>query len=122
MNVVVEVLSPVLLLAGAVFCLFGAIGLVRLPSLASRLQAATKPQSLGLLLVLVGAALRLPLASATTLLLVGLFQVVTAPVISQLVGRAAYRSGTWRPEVIVLDEMAERLDGDRSGGREERPH
>lgn len=122
MNVVTEVLSPVLLLAGAVFCLLGGIGLIRLPSLASRLQAATKPQTLGLLLVLVGAALRVPLESATTLLLVALFQVVTAPVISQLVGRSAYRSGTWHPEVIVLDEMAERLDGDRSGGREERPH
>lgn len=118
MNPVVEVLSLVLLLAGAAFCLLGAVGLIRLPSLASRLQAATKPQTLGLLLVLVGTALRVPLDSAATLLLVALFQIATAPVISQLVGRSAYRSGTWRPEVIVVDELAERLGGgsDRDGG------
>jgi multicomponent Na+:H+ antiporter subunit G len=115
----VEVLSLALLLAGAGLCLLGAVGVLRLPSLASRLQAATKPQTLGLLLVLVGTALRVPLASAATLLLVALFQIVTAPVISQLVGRSAYHSGTWRPEVIVVDELAERL-GDRGcerGGR-----
>lgn len=103
---VVDVVSAVLLLTGALSCLLGVIGLVRLPSMLSRLQAATKPQTLGLLLVLAGTALRVPLDSAVTLLLVGLFQVITAPVVSQLVGRSAYRSGTVRPEVLVVDELA----------------
>ncbi len=103
-----DVISAVLLLVGALSCLLGAVGLVRLPSLLSRLQAATKPQTLGLLLVLAGTALRVPLDSAVTLLLVGLFQVLTAPVVSQLVGRSAYRSGAVRPEVLVTDELAAR--------------
>jgi multicomponent Na+:H+ antiporter subunit G len=105
---VTDVISAVLLLVGALSCLLGALGLVRLPSLLSRLQAATKPQTLGLLLVLAGTALRVPLDSAVTLLLVGLFQVLTAPVVSQLVGRSAYRSGAVRPEVLVADELADR--------------
>ena len=71
---------------GALSCLLGAIGLVRLPDLPARLQAATKPQTLGLSLILLGTALRVELASAVTLVLVVLFQVITAPVISQLVG------------------------------------
>lgn len=103
-----DVISAVLLLLGALSCLLGAVGLVRLPSLLSRLQAATKPQTLGLLLVLAGTALRVPVESAVTLLLVALFQVLTAPVISQLVGRSAYRSGAVRPEVLVTDELAAR--------------
>ncbi len=113
----VEVVSAVLMLTGATSCLLGAIGLVRLPDLPARLQAATKPQTLGLALVLLGTALRVELASAVTLGLVVLFQVMTAPVVSQLVGRAAYRSGGVPPGVLVVDELAERLsaDGDRPG-------
>jgi multicomponent Na+:H+ antiporter subunit G len=109
-----DVVSAVLLLLGALSCLLGALGLLRLPSLLSRLQAATKPQTLGLLLVLAGTALRVDLDSAVTLLLVALFQVTTAPVVAQLVGRSAYRSGSVRPEVLVLDELADRMPRDRA--------
>lgn len=105
----VDILSAALLLAGAAQCLLGALGLVRLPSLLSRMQAATKPQTLGLLLILAGAALRVPLDSAVTLLLVGVFQVITAPVISQLIGRSAYRSGSVQRKILVVDELAGRM-------------
>jgi multicomponent Na+:H+ antiporter subunit G len=121
---VADVISAALMLLGALSCLIGAIGLVRLPDLAARLQAATKPQTLGLALVLLGTALRVELASAVTLVLVVLFQVITAPVISQLVGRAAYRSGAIPEGGLVVDELADRLppgeeEGSEEGGREE---
>ena len=120
MSSVVELVSVGLMLAGALSCLLGAIGLVRLPDLPARLQAATKPQTLGLALVLLGTALRVELASAVALLLVVLFQVITAPVVSQLVGRAAYRSGAVPEGALVVDELAEHLPddgGDGAGGR-----
>ncbi|MGH3908528.1 MAG: monovalent cation/H(+) antiporter subunit G [Pseudonocardiaceae bacterium] len=103
------VLSATLLLAGATSCLLGALGLLRLPDLPARLQAATKPQTLGLLLILLGTAVRLEPPSAAALLLVALFQVLTAPVIAQLLGRAAYRSGAFRRDVLVVDELADRI-------------
>jgi multicomponent Na+:H+ antiporter subunit G len=109
---VADVVSAVLMLGGALSCLLGAIGLVRLPDLPARLQAATKPQTLGLSLILLGTALRVELASAVTLVLVVLFQVITAPVISQLVGRAAYRSGGFPDDTLVVDELAEHLPAD----------
>lgn len=102
-----DVASAALMLLGALSCLLGALGLVRLPSLLSRLQAATKPQTLGLFLILAGTALRVDLQSAATLLLVGLFQVITAPVLSQIVGRSVHRSGGVRPEALVVDERPE---------------
>jgi multicomponent Na+:H+ antiporter subunit G len=111
-TLLVDVVSGTLLIAGALQCLLGAIGLVRLPSLLGRLQAATKPQTLGLLLILAGAALRVPLESAATLVLVAVFQLITAPVLSELVGRSAYRSGAVRPEILVADELADRLRAD----------
>ena len=54
------------------------------------------------------------LESAVTLLLVGLFQVITAPVISQLLGRSAYRGGTVRRELLVVDELAGKMPEARS--------
>ena len=101
--------SAVLLITGATFCLLGALGLLRFPDLPSRLQAATKPQTLGLLLILLGTALRLDVEDAATLGLVALFQVLTAPVISQLLGRSAYRAGSMRRDLLVVDELGARL-------------
>lgn len=112
--IVRDVASATLLLSGAVFCLLGAVGLVRFPDLPTRLQAATKPQTLGLLLVLAGAAVRVEPSHVPGLVLVALFQVITAPVLAQLFGRAAYRVGDHLPSVLVTDELAERLREDRS--------
>ena len=115
MTPVVAVVAAVLMLLGALSCLLGAIGLVRLPDLPARLQAATKPQTLGLSLVLLGTALRVELASAVTLVLVVVFQVLTAPVVSQLVGRAAYRSGGVPEGALVVDELAAHVPADADG-------
>lgn len=109
---VADVVSAVLLLAGGLSCLLGALGLVRLPDVAARLQAATKPQTLGLLLVLLGVAVRLEFENSSTLVLVMMFQVLTAPVISQVVGRSAYRSGTIDRDGLVVDELAGRVSAD----------
>jgi multicomponent Na+:H+ antiporter subunit G len=119
-NPVMDVLAAVLMLLGGLSCLLGALGLARLPDLPARLQAATKPQTLGLSLVLLGTALRVELTSAVTLVLVVAFQVLTAPVVSQLVGRAAYRSGGVPEGALVVDELAAHVPADADGsGRPE---
>ncbi|MCP2253877.1 multicomponent Na+:H+ antiporter subunit G [Prauserella aidingensis] len=106
-------ISAVLLIAGALFCVIGAWGMVRLPDTLSRLQAATKPQTLGLLLVLAGTAVRLEPHFAVGLVLAGLFQVITAPVLSQLLGRAAYRTGGVDRSTLAVDELSQRLRAGR---------
>lgn len=117
MSAVLDVVAAVLMLVGGVSCLLGGVGLVRLPDLPARLQAATKPQTVGLLLILLGAALRVELASAVTLGLVAMFQIITAPVISQLVGRSAYRSGAVPAEDLVRDDLASGARPDGPGTR-----
>ncbi|WP_219419269.1 monovalent cation/H(+) antiporter subunit G [Pseudonocardia nigra] len=114
MTSIQDVIAAVLLLLGATSSLLGAVGLLRLPDLPARLQAATKAQTLGLLLVLAAAALRVEPRDAATLVLVAMFQVITAPVVSQLVGRSAYRSGSLGRETLVVDELAERMARERS--------
>jgi len=82
--------GDVLILGGAVWSLLGGIGLLRFPDVLTRMHAATKPQVLGLLMVLLGVALRLRTADdVTTLILVGLFQTWTVPVAAHMVARAA---------------------------------
>ncbi|MEU3310284.1 monovalent cation/H(+) antiporter subunit G [Nocardiopsis sp. NPDC055551] len=108
------------ILAGALLSFVAGIGLVRFPDLLSRMHAASKPQVLGLLLVLVGIGFRLLPAEETgvfslgTLFLVGLFQVVTVPVAGHIVARVGYRTGRIRHDLVSTDELAERLATRRS--------
>ena len=94
------------LLAGAFLCLTAGVGLLRFPDVLSRMHAGTKPQTLGLVLVLVGLALRLRSGGAVwALVLVVLFQMLTAPVAAHMVGRAGYRTGKVRTDLLVVDEL-----------------
>lgn len=113
--IVRDVVCAVLLLSGALFCVVGAYGMLRFADVPGRAQAATKPQTLGLLLILAGAAVRLEPKYAVGLALVGVFQVITAPVLAQLFGRAAYRTGAVEWPSLVADDLGDRLRAERQG-------
>lgn len=111
MSTFLDVLGAVLVLLGALLALAAAIGLLRLPDVLSRMHAATKPQTAGLVLVVIGSALSLRTSVDTWMLvLVGVFQLITAPVTAHLVGRLAYRSGGVREDLLYRDDLAERED------------
>ena len=100
------VVSSALMLTGVLLALVAAVGLVRLPDVLSRMHAATKPATLGLLLITVGAALRMQDAGdAVKLVLVAAFQFLTAPVAAHMIGRAAYRSGAGAVDELVVDDL-----------------
>lgn len=102
--------GAVLLFVGAAISLFGALGMVLMPDVLSRSHAATNPQALGMLLVLMGVALRLRSGiDLGTLGLVGFFQLLTGPVAAHLVARVAYRTGYAGREGLVFDELDEQL-------------
>lgn len=110
MTSVFDVLSAICLLLGASLSLAAGIGVLRFPDVLSRQHAASKPQVLGLLLILVGVGLRLRTGlDVTTLVLVAVFQMTTAPVAAHMVGRAAYRSRRVRRDRLVVDELGDRL-------------
>ncbi|ASW57516.1 sodium:proton antiporter [Plantactinospora sp. KBS50] len=107
MRALADVLSAVCLLAGGLLSFLAAVGLIRFPDVLSRIHAVTKPQILGVLLVLAGVALRLRYpADLGMILLVAVFQLITAPVAAQMIGRAAYRSGKVRRDLLDVDEVA----------------
>jgi multicomponent Na+:H+ antiporter subunit G len=105
---VLDVVAVGFLLAGAFLCLTAGVGLVRFPDVLSRMHAGTKPQVLGTLLVMVGGAIRLyGLAAAWMLLLVAVFQLLTAPVSAHMISRVAYRRRHVRRDLLLVDELSE---------------
>ena len=101
-----DVVAVVLLLAGAFLCLTAGLGLVRFHDVLTRMHAGTKPQVLGILLIMVGGAIRLEGWSATwMLLLVAVFQMLTAPVSAHMISRVAYRRRHVRRDLMVVDEL-----------------
>ncbi|MEU4715593.1 monovalent cation/H(+) antiporter subunit G [Micromonospora purpureochromogenes] len=105
---VADWLGAVALVAGALLSLAAGIGVLRFPDVLDRMHAATKPQVLGALLLLLGLALRLRSpADLGMIALVAVFQLATAPVTAQMIGRAAYRSGRVDRTLLDRDELAE---------------
>jgi multicomponent Na+:H+ antiporter subunit G len=114
---VVEVVSSALLLGGVGLAVVAGVGLLRFPDVFSRMHAATKPATLGLLMVCLGAAMVMDdPAHRSKLLLVAAFQFLTAPVAAHMIGRAAYRSGTGDLEGLVVDDLREVSDGSATPG------
>ena len=118
LDTVRDVVTAVLMLPGATLCLLGGLGLLRFPDTLSRLHAVAKAQTAGLVLVLVGVALQLSVGYALMLMLVILFQLLTVPVLGQIVGRAAYRTAAAHRTVEVADELGERLTRERGAARD----
>jgi len=108
---VVDAVAAGCLIGGALLSLSAGVALLRFPDLLSRMHAATKPQVLGLLLVLVGCGLRLRTGGdIATLLLIGAFQLATAPVAAHMIGRAGYRDRQADSELLLTDELAPVID------------
>lgn len=102
----VDLISSALLLGGVALAVLAGLGLVRFPDVFSRMHAATKPATLGIVLVTLGAALRQDQGDdAVKLLLVAAFQFLTAPVAAHMIGRAAYRSGAGGLDELVVDDL-----------------
>jgi multicomponent Na+:H+ antiporter subunit G len=95
------------LIAGGVLVLLAGVGVMRFDDVFARMHAATKAATLGLLLIVVGAIIRVDDASGVTkLLLVVALQLITAPLAAHMVGRAAYRANGPSPGTAI-DELAD---------------
>jgi len=115
---VADVVGLILLFLGALLCLAAAVGLLRFPDLLTRMHAGTKPQVLGVLLILLGVGLRLRSGlDVGMLVLIGTFQLLTVPVGAHLVGRAGFRTGQVAPTDIHLGPPSEHEHPDPDTGR-----
>ncbi len=86
------ILGNFFILIGALFLFLGALGLVRMPDVYNRIQAGTKAVTLGSLALLFGVAFHHP-GWIPKLFLIALFILLTSPVGSSTIARAAYLAG-----------------------------
>jgi multicomponent Na+:H+ antiporter subunit G len=103
-----ELLGGVLVALGVGLVATAGLGLLRLPDAYTRMSAVTKPASLGVVLVLLGAlALAPSWGNAAKVLAAVVLQLVTAPAGGFAIGRAAYRAGAPLAPQTGYDELAD---------------
>ncbi|WP_378144071.1 monovalent cation/H(+) antiporter subunit G [Cnuibacter sp. UC19_7] len=103
-----EVITAILVLLSAFLCFAAAVGLIRFRDVLTRLHAATKPQVLGLIAIVIDVAVSMPSVATVTLAvaIIG-FQSLTAPLAAHMAGRAAYRTKHYDPALLLRDEHAD---------------
>lgn len=90
MSAAIDILSWVLLVAGGVFCVIGALGLVRMPDFFTRMHAASVTDTLGAGLMLAGLVLQAGLTLVTVkLIVIGLLILLTSPAATHALAQAA---------------------------------
>lgn len=102
----IELIGSLFILAGAVFLFSAGLGLLRMPDAYTRIQAGTKATTLGNMLVLTGIAFYHP-GWTFKLILVIYFVLMTNPVSSHALSRAAYRIRTPMTSSTITDALAE---------------
>jgi multicomponent Na+:H+ antiporter subunit G len=98
----------IFIIVGLAFDLFGCLGLVRLPDVYNRLQAATKCVTMGTCSILFGSFLIVGFTAAgMKALLCMVFLLLTAPVAAHAIARGAHRSGVTLWQGSVVDHYKE---------------
>jgi len=104
----VDIIGLIFITIGLAFDLFGCLGLVRLPDVYNRLQAATKCVTLGTCSILFGTFLIVgPVAAGMKALLCMVFLLLTAPVSAHAISRGAHKAGVKLCEGSVADKYEE---------------
>jgi multicomponent Na+:H+ antiporter subunit G len=90
----VEFLAMVLLALGGIFCVIGAVGLLRMPDFYTRMHAASVIETLGAGLVIAGLMLLAGLTLATAkLAILGLLIFFASPTATHALAKAAHERG-----------------------------
>jgi multicomponent Na+:H+ antiporter subunit G len=116
LDLLLDLLAAGLVLVGGAFVLLAGVGVVRMPDLFTRMQAATKGATLGAgcLLTAVAVHFRNLDVSARAVLVIA-FVFLTAPVAAHLIARAAYAVGVPLWEGTLRDELKDARSAPEAG-------
>ena len=116
MTLVVDILSWVLILLGSFFTLVGALGMIRMPEVFTRMHAASVIDTLGVGLLIAGMMLQagFTLVTLKLVFLLALFA-VTGPVVTHALAQACLREGV-QPK-LAEDRRSRDRSEEPDGGR-----
>ena len=114
LDFITDVVSLIFIVAGALQVFFASVGMNRFRTTLARIHAVTKPQTVGLIMVIIGVIFRLigdehfdvgQRGDVGMLLLLVLFALMTNPVTAQRLGRVSRREGLYgEEEDIAINE------------------
>jgi multicomponent Na+:H+ antiporter subunit G len=104
-------IGALIILIGSVFLFLAAIGLLRMPDFYTRIQAGTKASTLGTILTFIGLAFLVPNWIGKLLVLI-LFILITNPISSHVLARAAHFIGVPLANISATDKLKEAENND----------
>lgn len=123
---ITDILASFFMLLGTALNLIAAVGIVRMPDLYTRMQAAAKTGTLGVGCIILAVAIYYADPGvATRAGLVILFLFLTNPIAAHMIARAGYFAGAPLWTHTVVDELKGRYDPDthtlRADGMPDKP-
>lgn len=106
MFIINEIIGNLLLITGSLFLFSAGLGVLRMPDTYNRIQTGTKATTLGTILVLVGLAFLHPAWTFKLIILI-FFVMLTNPVSSHALARAAHSIGIFETETTVINQLAD---------------
>jgi multicomponent Na+:H+ antiporter subunit G len=108
---ILEILAGLLLVGGGAFSLISALGVLRLPDVLIRMHASSKAGTVGAGMILLAVAVLYGGGEIVARAIAAIFfLLLTVPVASHMIGRAAYVTGVKLWSGTVIDELRERYD------------
>lgn len=102
----IEWIAAFLLIAGSLFMLVAAIGVVKLSDVYMRMHAITKAASLGAILMLASVSIiYVQWIVWVEALMVVVFVIITAPIASHMIAKAAHKTGMPKGPGYIMDEL-----------------
>jgi len=105
-----DIIGNLLLITGSLFLFSAGLGVLRMPDTYNRIQTGTKATTLGTITVLIGLAFLHPAWTLKLIILI-FFVMLTNPVSSHALARAAHSIGIHETETTVIDQLAIVNDG-----------
>jgi multicomponent Na+:H+ antiporter subunit G len=102
----IQLIGALITLAGSVFILLGALGIVRMPDVYNRMQTGTKATTLGSMLSLLGIGIAVHGWLGKIIILI-LFIIITNPLSTHALARAAHHAGVKLTDKTVRDNLKE---------------
>ena len=101
---ITDVIGNLFLIIGALFLFSAGLGVLRMPDTYNRIQTGTKATTLGTIMILVGIAFLHPSWTWKLIILI-FFVMLTNPVSSHALARAAHAIGIRETEATVVDRL-----------------
>ena len=117
---ITEIIVSLFVLTGSILVFLSAIGILRLPDVYSRMHAAGKSSTLGVMSIMTGAVLFFLIDQGNfnfKLLLTIIFIFLTAPLAGLAINRSAYRTHVPMCENSDVDELGDAMDIEREKKR-----